>query len=111
MLQLLIDPRYSTVLTVRPGVATRSSGASDGAQLINKDPAQPAAQPPAQSGQPSTSKATGDGATGGPNLPAIPVFPGSTEVDCNCSTLDLLSRGHYRMLDTINAPLADNSGL
>ena len=46
--QLSRDPRYSTVLTVRPGVATRSTGASDGPQLINKDLAQPAAQPPAQ---------------------------------------------------------------
>ena len=103
--QLSRDPRYSTVLTVRPGVVTRTTGASDGAQLINKDPVQPAAQPPTQSGQPSISQATGGGATGGPNLPAIPVFPGSTEVDYNCSTLGLLSRGHYRMLDTIIAPL------
>ena len=103
--QLSRVPRYSTILTVRPGVATRSTGASDGAQLISNDPAQPAAQPSAQSGQPSTSQATGDGATRGPNVPAIPVFPESTEVDYNYSTLALLSRGHYRMLDSIIAPL------
>ena len=55
--QLARDPTYSTVLTVRPGVTTRSTGASDGAQLINRDPAQPAAHFSSQSGQPATPQA------------------------------------------------------
>ena len=93
-MQLARDPRYSTVLTVRSGVTTKSTGASDGAQLINRDAAQPAAQVSSQSGQPATPQASGDGATGGPVLPVIPVFPGSTDVDYNCSVLGLLSRGH-----------------
>ena len=105
IMQLARDPRYSTVLTVRSGVTMRSTGASDGAQLINRDPTQPAAQVSLQSGQPATPQASGDGATGGPVLPIIPVFPGSTDVDYTCSVLGLLSRGHYRMLDTIIAPL------
>ena len=104
-MQLARDPRYSTVLTVRPGATTRSTGVSDGTQLINRDPAQPAAKVSSQPGQPATSQASGDGATEGPVLPAIPAFPGSTDVDYNCSVLGLLSRGHYRMLDSIIAPL------
>ena len=104
-MQLARDPRYSIVLTARPGTTTRSTGASDGAQLINRDPAQPAAQVSSQSGQPATPQAFGDGATGGPVLPVIPVFPGSTDVDYNYSVLGSLFRGHYRMLDIIIAPL------
>ena len=42
--QLARDPRYSTVLTMRPGVATRSSSDSNVTQLISRDPSQPAAQ-------------------------------------------------------------------
>ena len=75
IMQLARDPRYSTVLTVRSGVNTRSTGASDGTQLINRDPAQPAAQVSSQSGQPATPQASGDGATGAPVLPIIPCIP------------------------------------
>ena len=103
IMQLARDPRYSTVLTVRPGVTTTSTGVSDGAQLINRDPAQPAAQVSSQSGQPAIPQAFGDGATGGPVLPVIPVFPGQQML--TITVLGLLSRGHYRMLDTIIAPL------
>ena len=43
--------------------------------------------------------------TSPPNPPALPVFPGSTEVDWMSSQLGLLSRGHYRMLDDLLSPI------
>ena len=105
IMQLARNPMFSTVLTVRSGFNTRSTGASDGVQLINRDPTQSAAQVSSQSGQPATPQSSGNGATGAPVLPIIPVFPGSIDVDYTCSVLGLLSRGHNGMLDTIIAPL------
>ena len=103
--QLARDPRYSTVLTMRPGVATRSSSDSNVTKLISRDPSQPAAQISEQPSQPAASENVGWDDCASPALPAIPVFPGSTTVDYTCSILGIRSRGHYRMLDSLVAPL------
>ena len=103
--QLARDPRYSTVLTMRPGVATRSSSDSATTQLIPRDPPQPATQISERPSQPAASENVGGDDRATPALPAIPVFSGSTTVDYTCSILGIRSRGHYRMLDSIVAPL------
>ena len=103
--QLARDPRYSTVLTMRPGVTTRSSSDSNVTQLISRDTSQPAAQISEQPSQPAASQNVGGDDCTSPALPAIPVFSGSTTVDYTCSILGIRSRGHYRMLDSIVAPL------
>ena len=103
--QLARDPRYSTVLTMRPGVTTRSSSDSTVTQLISRDPSQPAAQISEQPSQPAASENVGGDDCASPALPAIPVFSGSTTVDYTCSILGIRSRGHYRMLDSLVAPL------
>ena len=103
--QLARDPRYSTVLTMRPGVSTRSSSDSTVTQLISRDPSQPAAQISEQPSQPAASQNVGGDDCASPALPAIPVFSGSTTVDYTCSILGIRSRGHYRMLDSLVAPL------
>ena len=103
--QLARDPRYSTVLTMRPGVATRSSSDSAVIQLISRDPPQPAAQISECPSQPAASEDVEGGDRATPALPAIPVFSGSTTVDYTCSILGIRSRGHYRMLDSLVAPL------
>ena len=68
------DPRYSTVLTMRPGVATRSSSDSAATQLIPRDPPQPATQISERLSQPATSENVGGDDRATPALPAIPVF-------------------------------------
>ena len=102
--QLARDPRYSTVLTMRPRVTTRSSSDNNVTQLISRDPSQPAAQISEQLSQPAASQNVGGNDCASPALPAIPVFPGSTTVDYTC-ILGIRSRGHYRMLDSLVAPL------
>ena len=103
--QLARDLRYSTVLAIRPGVATRSSSDSATTQLIPRDPPQPATQISEHPSQPAASENVGGDDRATPALPAIPVFSGSTTVDYTCSILGIRSRGHYRMLDSIVAPL------
>ena len=98
------DPRYSSILCLRTGVDTRSSGgySSTVTQLMERDPS--AQGPPAQSGS-SQAGASASDESRPPNPPALPVFPGSTEVDWMSSQLGLLSRGHYRMLDDLLSPI------
>ena len=103
--QLARDPRYSTVLTMRSGITTRSSSDSTVTQLISRDPSQPAAQISEPPSQPAVSENVGGDDSASPALPAIPVFSGSTTVDYTCSILGIRSRGHYRMLDALVAPL------
>ena len=92
---------------MRTGMDTRSSGdsSSTATQHLQKDPANQIH--PSQQAQAASSSQAGDNGsdTRPPNLPAIPVFPGSTEVDWMNSQLGLLSRGHFRMLDDIIAPV------
>ena len=99
------DPRYASMLCIRTGMDTRSSGGSSltATQLLEKDPADQAH--PSQHAQAASSSQAGDNGsdTRPPDLPAIPVFPGSTDIDCMSSQLGLLSRGHFRMLDDIIA--------
>ena len=96
--------RYSSILCMRTGVDTRSSGGSSSTvtQLLEKDPS--------DQGLPAQASLSQAGVTSGyesrlPNPPALPVFPGSTEVDWVSSQLGLLSRGHYRMLDDLLFPI------
>ena len=92
---------------MRTGMDTRSSdgSSSTATQLLEKDPADQAR--PSQQAQASSSSQAGDNGsdTRPSNLPAIPVFPGSTKVDWMSSQLGLLSRGHFRILDDIIAPV------
>ena len=82
---------------------TRSTSgpSSSPVQMLQKNPAQ------ASSSQTSSSQAepTADDMSRPPNPPALPVFPGSTEVDWMSSQLGLLSRAHYRMLDDLLSPI------
>ena len=98
------NPRYSSILHLRTGVDTRSSGGSSSTvtQLLERDPS--AQGPPAQVSS-SQAGAPASDESRPPNPPALPVFPGSTEVDWMSSQLDLLSRGHYRMLDDLLSPI------
>ena len=98
------DPRYSSILHMRTGVDTRSSGVSSSTvtQLLEKDPSAqglPAQASSSQAGVPASDESRPS------NPPALPVFPGSTEVDWMSSQLGLLSRGHYRMLDDLLSPI------
>ena len=74
-------------------------------QLIPRDPPQPATQLSECLSQPAAFENVGGDDRATPALPAIPVFSGSTTVDYTCSILGIRSRGHYRMLDSIVAPL------
>ena len=103
--QLARDPRYSTILTIRPGVATRSSSDSTPIQPISRDSSQPVTQVSECSSQPPAPENIGGDGRSIPALPAIPIFPGSTNVDYTSSILGVRSRGHYRMLDSIVAPI------
>ena len=98
------DPRYSSILCLRTGVDTRSSGgySSTVTQLLERNPS--AQGPPAQASS-SQAGASASDESRPPNPPALPVFPGSTEVDWMSSQLGLLSRGHYRMLDDLLSPI------
>ena len=98
------DPRYSSILHLRTGVDTRSSSghSSTVTQLLGRDPS--AQGPPAQASS-SQAGASASDESRPPNPPALPVFPGSTEVDWMSSQLGLLSRGHYRMLDDLLSPI------
>ena len=98
------DPRYSSILHLRTGVDTRSSSghSSTVTQLLERDPS--AQGPPAQASS-SQAGASASDESRPPNPPALPVFPGSTEVDWMSSQLGLLSRGHYRMLDDLLSPI------
>ena len=86
---------------------TRSSGVSSSTatQLLEKDPADQVH--PSKQAQAASSSQAGDNGSNNrpPNLLAIPAFPGSTEVDWMSYQLGLLSRGHFRMLDDIIAPV------
>ena len=99
------DPRYSSILCMRTGVDTRSSGGSSSTatQLLEKDSSDQV--PPAQVTSSSQAENNGGDDTRPPNPPSLPVFPGSAEVDWMSSQLGLLSRGHFRMLDDIIAPV------
>ena len=97
-MDLARDLRYSSVLRMRTGVGTRSTGglSSTPVQLLQKDPVQASssqAEPPAEN------------VNRPPSPPAFPVFPGSTEVDWMSSQLGFLSRAHYRMLDDLLSPI------
>ena len=98
------DPRYSSILHMRTGVDTRSSGGSSSTvpQLLEKDPSDQGLPAQASSSQAGV---TAEGESRPPNPPALPVFPSSTEVDWMSSQLGLLSRGHYRMLDDLLSPI------
>ena len=98
------DPRYSLILHLRTGVDTRSSSghSSTVTQLLGRDPS--AQGPPAQASS-SQAGASASDESRPLNPPALPVFPGSTEVDWMSSQLGLLSRGHYRMLDDLLSPI------
>ena len=98
------DPRYSSILHLRTGVDTRSSSgySSTVTQLLGRDPS--AQGLPAQASS-SQAGASASDESRPPNPPALPVFPGSTEVDWMSSQLGLLSRGHYRMLDDLLSPI------
>ena len=98
------DPRYSSILHLRTGVDTRSSSghSSTVTQLLERDPS--AQGPPAQASSSQAGASASDDSRP-PNPPALPVFPGSTEVDWMSSQLGLLSRGHYRMLDDLLSPI------
>ena len=61
--------------------------------------------PPAQATSSSQAENNRGDDTRPPNPPSLPVFPGSTEVDWMSSQLGLLSRGHFRMLHDIIAPV------
>ena len=95
------------MLCMRTEMDTRSSGGSSSTatQHLEKDPADQVH--PSQQAQAASSSQAGDNGsdTRPPNLPAIPVFPGSTEVDWMSFQLGLLSRGHFRMLDDVIAPV------
>ena len=86
---------------------TRSSGGSSftATQLPETDPADQVH--PSQQAQAASSSQGGDNGsdTRPPNLPAIPVFPGSTEVDWMSSQLGLLSRGHFSHVLLIISPI------
>ena len=98
------NPRYSSILHLRTVVDTRSSGGSSSTvtQLLERDPS--AQGPPAQASS-SQAGAPASYESRPPNPPALPVFPGSTEVDWMSSQLGLLSKGHYRMLDDLLSPI------
>ena len=98
------NPRYSSILHLRTGVDTRSSigHSSTVTQLLERDPS--VQVPPAQASS-SQAGASASDESRPPNPPALPVFPGSTEVDWMSSQLGLLSRGHYRMLDDLLSPI------
>ena len=103
--QLSHDPRYSTVLLMRQGAATRSTG-QDRPPLIPWDPCDTpsaAASSPQDTSQPRASQDQ-DRPNRSLLLPEIPVFPGSAVVDYHCSTLGIPSRGHAQMLDRLLAP-------
>ena len=104
------DPRYSSILHLRTGVDTRSSSghSSTVTQLLGGDPS--AQGPPAQASS-SQAGASASDEPRPPNPPALPVFPGSTEVDWMSSQLGLLSRGHYRMLDDLLSPIGRHQSL
>ena len=94
VMDLARDPRYSSVLRMRTGVGTRSTGgpSSTPVQLLQENPVQASssqAEPPAEN------------VNRPPSPPALPVFPGSTEVDWMSSQLGLLSQAHCRMLDDL----------
>ena len=98
------DPRYSSILHLRTGVDTRSSSghSSTVTQLLGRDLS---AQGPSAQASSSQAGASASDESRPPNSPALPVFPGSTEVDWMSSQLGLLSRGHYRMLDDLLSPI------
>ena len=104
IMDLARDPRYSSVLHMRTGVDTRSTGGSSSTstQLLQKDPSDQV--PPAQASA-SHAGSTAEEENRPPNPPALPVFPGSTEVDWMSSQLGLLSRAHYKMLDDLLSPI------
>ena len=98
VMDLARDPRYSSVLQMRTGVGTRSTGgpSSTPTQLLQENPVQASSsqvEPPAED------------VSRPPSPPALPVFPCSTEVDWMSSQLGLLSRAHYRMLDDLLSSL------
>ena len=79
--QLSHDPRYSTVLLMRQGAATRSTG-QDRPPLIPRDPCDTpsaAASSPQDTSQPRASQDQ-DRPNRSLLLPEIPVFPGSAVV-------------------------------
>ena len=101
------DPRYTSILCTRTGMDTRSGGGSSSTatQLLEKDSADQV-HPSQQAKAASSSQAGDNGSDTRPsNLPAIPVLPGSIKKDWMSSQLGLLSRGHFRMLDDIIAPV------
>ena len=103
--QLSHDPRYSTILLMRQGAATHSTG-QDRPPLILRDPCDTpsaATSSPQDTSQPRASQDQ-DRPNRSLLLPEIPVFPGSAVVDYHCSTLGIPSRGHAQMLDRLLAP-------
>ena len=103
--QLSRDPRFSTVLHMRQGAATRSTG-QNRSPLIPRDPCDTpsaAVSSPQDTSQPRASQDQ-DRPIRSLLLPEIPVFPGSAVVDYHCSTLGIPSRGHAQMLDRLLAP-------
>ena len=103
--QLSHDPRYSTILLMRQGAATRSTG-QDRPPLIPRDPCDmpsAAASSPQDTSQPRASQDQ-DRPNRSLLLPEIPVFLGSAVVDYHYSTLGIPSRGHAQMLDRLLAP-------
>ena len=103
--QLSRDPRFSTVLHMRQGAATRSTG-QNRPPLIPRDPCDTpsaAVSSPLDTSQPRASQDQ-DRPIRSLLLPEIPVFPGSAVVDYHCSTLGIPSRGHAQMLDRLLAP-------
>ena len=103
--QLSRDARFSTVLHMRQGAATRSTG-QNRPSLIPRDPCDTpsaAVSSPQDTSQPRASQDQ-DRPIRSLLLPEIPVFPGSAVVDYHCSTLGIPSRGHAQMLDRLLAP-------
>ena len=98
IMDLARDPRYSSVLQMRTGVGTRSTGgpSSTPVQLLQENPIQASS---------SQAELPAEDVSRPPSTPALPVFPGSTEVDWMSSQLGLLSRAHYRMLDDLLSPI------
>ena len=104
IMDLARDPRYSSVLHMRTGMDTRSSGGSSStaAELLQWSPSDQG--PPAQASS-SQAGPTAENGNRPPNPPVLPMFPGSTEVDWMSWQLGLVSRAHYRMLDDLLSPI------